>query len=150
MTPGDLGDAQALLGAFLGSDPHIRDSSAAYGDGGGEALAAALRLFLAHPETGFVWLGYQAGSPIAACVVCFAISTSVGARVAKLDDVCVALGQEGRGAGTALLQALAQELKGLHIRRIDTSCHLGNAGARRFYERLGFRCLNEERLALLL
>ena len=34
--------------------------------------------------------------------------------------------------------------------RIDCGCHRDNAGAWRFYERLGFRPLDEERIALLL
>ena len=36
------------------------------------------------------------------------------------------------------------------ILRIDTACHRDNRGAWRFFERLGFRALDEERLALLL
>ena len=146
----DIGDAGAVLGEFLSTDQHYRDSSLAYGDGGIAALRAALRLFLARPEIGFVWLAYEHGTPVGACVVCFAISTSAGAVVAKLDDVCVVSGREGRGVGTALLDTLKNELRRLQVKRIDTSCHLDNRGAKRFYERHGFRSLNEERLALLL
>jgi len=36
------------------------------------------------------------------------------------------------------------------IARIDSGCHRDNAGAWRFYERLGFRPLDEERIAVLL
>jgi RimJ/RimL family protein N-acetyltransferase len=41
-------------------------------------------------------------------------------------------------------------LRARGITRIDTACHRDNAGAWRFYERLGFRPLDEERIALLL
>lgn len=150
MTRATRDDAFALLGAFLGNDPHYRDSSAAYGDGGEAALARALELFVAQPQTGFVWLAYEGAEAVAACVVCFAISTSAGALVAKLDDVVVKPGREGRGIGSAHLAALKTELQALGVRRIDTAVHLRNDAARRFYERQGFRALGEERVALLL
>lgn len=143
--------AAALLGAFLGEDAHYRASAAAYGDGGAAALGRALDLFLAHPATGFVWLALAPdGTAAGACVVCYAISTSRGTRVAKLDDVTIATAWRGRGVGTALLRALAAHLRARDVQRIDTACHRHNAGAWRFYERLGFRPLHEERLAWLL
>ena len=143
--------AAELLGAFLADDAHYRASAAHYGDGGRPALERALDLFLAHPAIGFVWLASDAGGTLAgACVVCHAISTSRGALVAKLDDVTIRDGWQGRGVGTAMLDALAAHLRERGAGRIDTACHRDNAGAWRFYERLGFRPLDEERLALLL
>ena len=142
--------AFSLLRAFLAADAHYQDSAEAYGDRGPEALEHALRLFLARPELGFVWLAIDAGTVVGGCVVCYAISTSAGAIVAKLDDVCVLPGREGQGIGTALIDSLKAELRSRGVRRIDTSCHLQNLRARDFYVRLGFRSLNEERLALVL
>jgi len=150
MTDADLADAFGLLNAFLASDEHYRDSSSAYGDGGTDALARALRLFLERPELGFVWLVFDGDRALGCCVICYAISSAAGALVAKLDDVCVLRGHEGRGIGTVLIDSLRAELARCGVRRIDTSCHLGNQRARNFYVRLGFRPLNEERLALLL
>jgi ribosomal protein S18 acetylase RimI-like enzyme len=91
-----------------------------------------------------------APEPRGASVVCRAISTSRGSLVAKLDDVTIAPGWQGRGVGAALLQTLAARLREEGVRRVDTSCHRDNGGAWRFYERLGFQPLDEERLALLL
>jgi GNAT superfamily N-acetyltransferase len=154
MTAATRADAEALLAEFLRADDHYLASSAAYGDGGGAALGIALDLFLARPEVGFVWLAFapsaQGAVPVGACVVCRAISTSRGSLVAKLDDVTVASGWQGRGVGVAMLAALAGHLRGQGITRIDTACHRANAGAWRFYERLGYRPLDEERVALLL
>lgn len=150
MTRESRADAFALLGAFLRADAHYLEASAAYGDGGDAALERALDLFLARPETGFVWLAYEGAEPVAVCVVCLAISTSAGALVAKLDDVAVKEGRRGRGIGAAHLAQLREELRRLGVRRIDTAVHVRNAGARRFYERQGFRALSEERIALLL
>ena len=122
--------AQALLGEFLEGDAHYRASSAVYGDGGRDALSRALDLFAERPELGFVWLAFadEGGErvPVGACVVCHAISTSRGAL------------------------ALCETLRARGIARIDTACHRDNEGAWRFYERLGFRPLDEERIALLL
>jgi GNAT superfamily N-acetyltransferase len=150
MTQDRLDDAYTLLSAFLGQDELYLDSSRAYGDGGGAALRSALGLFLARPELGFVWLAAEEGKAVAVCVVCYAISTSIGAVVAKLDDVYVEPGRQGTGIGSALLGELKEELRRHGVRRIDTSVHLKNEEARRFYERHGFLPLREERLACLL
>jgi ribosomal protein S18 acetylase RimI-like enzyme len=154
MTAATRDDALALLGAFLGDDEHYRASAAIYGDGGHAALARALELFLARPEIGFVWLAYAHRDdrrvPVAACVVCRAISTSRGTVVAKLDDVTVHRQWQGRGVGGAMLAALREHLRTEGMSRIDCGCHRDNEGAWRFYERQGFRPLDEERLALLI
>ncbi len=142
-----------MLGAFLGEDEHYRASAAVYGDGGEAALERALDLFLARPEIGFVWLAQvQDGAllrTVGACVVCHAISTSCGAVVAKLDDVTIHADWRGRGIGQQMLAALMQHLRAQGIARIDCGCHRDNAGAWRFYERMGFRPLDEERIAVL-
>jgi len=154
MTAATRGDARALLGAFLSDDAHYRASAAAYGDGGTAALDRALELFLAHPSIGFVWLAQThvggALRTVGACVVCRAISTSRGAVVAKLDDVTIHADWQGRGVGQQMLTALMVHLREHGIARIDSACHRDNAGAWRFYERLGFRPLDEERIAVLL
>jgi len=154
MTAATRDDAQRLLGAFLGGDGHYRASASAYGDGGRAALDRALDLFLARPEVGFVWLAHAreggAAVPVGACVACYAISTARGALVIKLDDVTVDAGWHDRGVGTAMLTALHEHLRIEGVTRVDCGCHRDNEGAWRFYERIGFRPLDEERIALLL
>ena len=154
MTAATRGDARELLRAFLGGDEHYRASSAAYGDGGAEALDRALDLFVARPEVGFVWLAYarDGGRRVAvgACVACRAISTSRGSLVAKLDAEIERDGWQGRGVGGAMLESLASRLRAEGATRIDTACHRDNALAWRFYERLGFRPLDEERISWLI
>jgi ribosomal protein S18 acetylase RimI-like enzyme len=154
MTAATRDDAQRLLGAFLGGDGHYRASASAYGDGGRAALDRALDLFLARPEVGFVWLAHAregaAAVPVGACVACYAISTARGALVVKLDDVTVDAGWHDRGVGTAMLTALYEHLRIDGVTRVDCGCHRDNEGAWRFYERMGFRPLDEERIALLL
>jgi ribosomal protein S18 acetylase RimI-like enzyme len=70
--------------------------------------------------------------------------------VAKLDDVTIHADWQGRGVGKGMLAALIGHLRAQGITRVDCGCHRDNAGAWRFYERLGFAPLDEERIAMLL
>jgi ribosomal protein S18 acetylase RimI-like enzyme len=150
MTATRQADAQALLNAFLREDEHYLETSGSYGDGGLPALKRALGLFLRRSDLGFVWLAYAGREPAAVCVVSYAISTSIGGLVAKLDDVYVAPQLHGRGVGTAMMKSLIVELKRKRVRRIDTSVHNGNDVAANYYKKNGFMMLNEERLTLVL
>jgi len=150
MGRGDLEEAFALFAAFLQQDAHYLDVASVYGDGGPDALRRALRLFIEKPELGFVWMARDAGDVVGCCVICYAISTSRGSIVAKLDDVNVRPGLEGRGVGSAMMDSLKDELRRIGVTRIDTATHFENPGARRFYERHGFASLREERMSCLL
>jgi ribosomal protein S18 acetylase RimI-like enzyme len=150
MTAADVADAFEMLRVFLSEDEHYLDSSKAYGDRGFQGLNDALDLFLEQPELGFVWLAYDEMGVGAVCVVCYAISTSMGAVVAKLDDVSVKADRRGQGLGTALLEQLKEQLRKEAVTRIDVAVHLENPEARSFYEKLGFISLHEERLACVI
>ena len=150
MTFADVSDAFQMLSAFLREDEHYLASSKAYGDRGLQGLNDSLDLFLERPELGFIWLAYDEGGVAAMCVICYAISTSMGAVVAKLDDVSVKEGRRGKGVGTALVEQLKEQLRKESVTRIDVAVHLENPEARRFYEKLGFVALNEERLACVI
>lgn len=150
MTAADVSDAFEMLRAFLNEDEHYRASSAAYGDRGVQGINDALDLFLEQSELGFVWMAYDENGVAGICVVCYAISTSMGAVVAKLDDVSVKANRRGQGIGTALLKQLKEQLKRESVARIDVAVHVDNPEARRFYEAVGFAALNEERLACVI
>lgn len=150
MTAPDVTDAFNMLSAFLSEDEHYLASSKAYGDRGIQGLNDALYLFLEHPDLGFVWMAYDEQGAAGICVICYAVSTSMGALVAKLDDVSVKKDRRGQGIGTALLDQLKAQLKKESVRRIDVAVHVDNPKAREFYERIGFVPLNEERLACVI
>jgi GNAT superfamily N-acetyltransferase len=150
MTAADVSDAFEMLSAFLTEDEHYLASSNAYGDRGFHGLNDALDLFLEQSELGFVWMAFDEIGVAGVCVVCYAISTSMGAVVAKLDDVSVKLDRRGQGIGTALLEQLKEQLRKESVTRIDVAVHVDNPDARRFYEALGFVGLNEERLACVI
>ena len=150
MTAAEVRDAFEMLSAFLTGDEHYLTSSAAYGDRGLYGLNDALDLFLEHPDLGFVWMAFDENGVAGICVVCYAISTSMGAVVAKLDDVSVKPDKRGQGVGSELLLQLKQQLRKESVNRIDVAVHMENPEARRFYEKLGFVALNEERLACVI
>ena len=150
MGAADVADAFHMLSDFLGADEHYLASSQAYGDLGLKGLNNALDLFLERPELGFVWMAYDDRGVAGICVVCYAISTSMGSVVAKLDDVSVKSDRRGAGIGTALLDQLKEQLRKEAVTRIDVAVHLENPQAKRFYEKAGFVALHEERLSCLI
>jgi ribosomal protein S18 acetylase RimI-like enzyme len=105
---------------------------------------------LERPELGFVWMAYDEQGVAGICVVCYAISTSMGSVVAKLDDVSVKADRRGGGIGTELLNQLKDQLRREAVTRIDVAVHLDNPEAKRFYEKAGFIALNEERLSCVI
>jgi ribosomal protein S18 acetylase RimI-like enzyme len=150
MRAADVRDAFEMLSKFLSADEHYLASSKAYGDLGMRGLIDALDLFLEHPELGFVWMAFDEDGAAAVCVVCYAISTSMGSIVAKLDDVSVKDDRRGRGIGTELIEQLKAHLRSESVTRIDVAVHMENPEARRFYEKSGFVRLNEERLSCVI
>ena len=150
MRAADVQAAFQMLSEFLNEDEHYLASSQAYGDLGLKGLNDALDLFLERPELGFVWMAFDEKGAAGICVVCYAISTSMGAIVAKLDDVSVRKDRRGQGVGTQLLEQLKEQLRKETVTRIDVAVHLQNPEARRFYEKGGFVALNEERLACVI
>lgn len=150
MTIAEVPDAFEMLREFLSEDEHYLASSAAYGDRGFQGLNNAIDLFLEQSELGFVWMAYDENGAAGICVIGYAISTSMGTVVAKLDDVSVRPDRRGQGVGTALLEQLKEQLRKENVTRIDVGVHMENPEARRFYEKLGFIPLNEERLACVI
>ena len=150
MTAADVAEAFEMLRAFLAEDEHYLASSDAYGDRGFQGLNDALDLFLERPELGFVWMAHDDEGAAGICVISYAISTSMGEVVAKLDDVSVKSDRTGQGIGTELMEQLKEQLRRESVARIDVAVHLDNQEARRFYEKLGFITLREERLACVI
>jgi GNAT superfamily N-acetyltransferase len=150
MTAADRPAAERLLKAFFAEDEFYLESSGAYGDAGAPPIGQALDMFTARPELGFVWLAFRGAEAVGMCIICYAISTSLGAVVGKLDDVFIAEGARGQGVGSSMLKALGAELKAANVLRIDSAVHVRNTEAARFYARAGFKPLHEERIALLL
>ena len=95
-------------------------------------------------------MAYDEAGVAGICVICYAISTSMGSVVAKLDDVSVKPDRRGKGIGSEMLRQLKEQLRKEAVTRIDVAVHLQNPEARRFYENTGFVALNEERLSCII
>ncbi len=66
-----------------------------------------------------------------------------------MDGVAVAASARGRGIGTALLQAIEDRARQEDCQSIRLDVIHGNDGARRLYERQGFRATRTENYAWL-
>lgn len=65
--------------------------------------------------------------------------------VFQMDGIFVAPSARGQGVGTALLQAIRDEALARGHREVQLDVIDHNDGARRLYERFGFRAMGEER-----
>ncbi|MBK7793127.1 MAG: hypothetical protein IPJ62_11815 [Betaproteobacteria bacterium] len=155
MTRGTRDAALALLSAFLAADRHYRASAGVYGDGGLAALERELELFLARPEIGFVWLALAETARRAArdrrmrvLSRDFDLARHAGGEARRRDGGSRTGATRRRRDDAARSAGSSRGARG-HT-RIDCGCHRANEGARRFYERMGFLPLDEERIALLL
>lgn len=73
-----------------GDRPEVYRLLAARPDASAEApIGAALALFDERPDYGFVWVAVADDVPSACALVSFAISTRVGAAVARIDEFAV-------------------------------------------------------------
>ena len=112
-------------------------------------LNNALDMFLEHPELGFVWMAYDESGVAGICVVCYAISTSMGSVVAKLDDVSVKPDRRGKGIGSEMLRQLKEQLRKEAVTRIDVAVHLRKPRGPALLRKGGLRC-PQRRAPLLL
>ena len=129
-------------GAYSGRQP-ARDAIEA-------TLGEALTLFVDRPDYGFIFMALEDGRPVACAAVSYAISLSLGKVVAQVEHLVVTEARRRNGIGSALIDALANQLRTIEISRLDVDVHGANEAAKRFYLDLGFKSSHEERLALLL
>lgn len=113
------------------------------------ALQAALNLFVEREDYGFVWIAYDDRTPVGVCTITWSISLSLGKVVAHLDHLFISPDRDREETGAAMVELLKQHLREVGIGRIDATI-VGNVGERTFYERLGFRPANEERVVCAL
>ena len=99
-------------------------------------LEAALRRLLGDPSLGSVWL-VEDERVIGHAVVTYGFDLEFGGRDAFLTELWVDEDQRRRGAGTALLERIAEALREQDVRALHLQVRTDNPAAR-LYERLGF------------
>jgi len=94
-------------------------------------------------ENGFLVLAREADSVVGYAFVCVERGPDdtfpVAESYAELYSLSVSPRLRGRGLGTRLLDAVDRELASRSIRDLRVAVMVGNSGARRLYERRGFR-----------
>jgi GNAT superfamily N-acetyltransferase len=80
----------------------------------------------------------------------FTISTAEGGRVAILDDLVIREDKRGGGRGSRLLQAAIDLARTENCLRITLNTDHDNEGARRLYEKSGFRASAMQPMRLML
>jgi ribosomal protein S18 acetylase RimI-like enzyme len=127
----------------------------ARGPGGGnvelsDEARAKLVPGLAALPTAFVLLALEAGRPVGVAVCVEGFSTFAGAPSINLHDLAVAPERQGRGIGSALLDALADRARERGARKVTLEVHEANEGGQRLYARHGFRGLDSKTFFLTL
>jgi GNAT superfamily N-acetyltransferase len=97
-----------------------------------------LRLILAHPERGRLFVARRSGEVVAMANALFTISTAEGGPVVLLEDVVVSSRYRGSGIGSRLLDHILQWAREEGFLRVSLVTDADNHGAQRFYQRLGF------------
>jgi len=137
---GDMGDlARALeaLSAGMGDIHH--------------ATEAVLARACLGPDPACCGFLARAGAELAGAALASPVfSTTFGAAGAYVSDLWVAEGFRGRGLGRRLLRRVAEHAaERWQARFLKLTVYAENAGARAFYERLGFEVAERDRACLL-
>jgi GNAT superfamily N-acetyltransferase len=98
----------------------------------------ALRLILANPEKGHLFVARTRGRVVGMATVLSTVSTAEGGPVLLLEDVVVSASYRGEGIGRVLVDHLLQWAAEQGFLRVSLVTDADNHGAHRFYENLGF------------
>lgn len=100
-------------------------------------LEEALRRLLSDRTLGGCWLIHRGGAAIGHAIVTYGYDLEFGGRDAFLTELWIDPEQRGRGAGTAVLALLDDELRPEGVRALHLGVRPDNP-AMRLYERAGF------------
>jgi ribosomal protein S18 acetylase RimI-like enzyme len=102
-----------------------------------DVLEAALRQLLADASIGAVWLVEEDGDACGYALTTFCFDLEFGGREAWLTEIWIDEPARGRGAGTAALAQIEEQLRARGVRALHLQARADNP-AMRLYERAGF------------
>jgi GNAT superfamily N-acetyltransferase len=98
----------------------------------------ALRMFMADPSDGHLFVARENGAIIGMASLQFEISTALGGRAAWVEDVIVNSAHRGRGVGKRLFEHLIAFAHSEGLLRLSLLTDHDNHTAQGFYARFGF------------
>jgi GNAT superfamily N-acetyltransferase len=102
-------------------------------------VARALDAALSGDPLIHIWMIEAAGEPVGYVALSLGFSLEVGGRDALVDELYLDAAVRGRGLGGRALEFVVEECRKLDVRRVCLEVERHNDGARRLYERAGFR-----------
>ena len=102
-----------------------------------DVLEAALRTLLGDASLGAAWMIEEAGAVCGYALTTFCFDLEFGGREAWMTEIWIDEGARGRGAGTATLALLDDELRARGVRALHLQVRRENP-ALRLYARTGF------------
>jgi GNAT superfamily N-acetyltransferase len=128
--PSDIPALSTLLSLLFAQEAEFGPDPALQAEG--------LRRIIGDPRAGMIFAGRIDGEVVAMVNLLFTLSTALGGRVALLEDLVVAPAHRGAGLGARMLRHAVDEARATGCKRVTLLTDRDNAGARRFYARLGF------------
>jgi GNAT superfamily N-acetyltransferase len=129
-TPGDIPRLCELLAILFAQEREFEPNALNQKKG--------LEAIIADPAIGLILVLKEDNKIIGMVNLLFTISTSLGAKVALLEDMIIDPAHRGKGAGTILLQAAKQKASEQGCRRITLLTDASNSNAKAFYQKMGF------------
>lgn len=129
-TPADIPALVALLAILFAQEAEFTPDR--------EKQARGLRLIIASPEMGRVFVARVDGQVVGMVNLLATVSTAEGARACWLEDVIVHPDYRGNGLGSRLLRHVVTAARAEGFARVSLLADRANTGAIRFYARHGF------------
>jgi len=102
-------------------------------------IEALLGDLLSAPKRGACWVAEAEGGLCGYLLAVFMFSLEHGGLMAEIDEVFVSPQMRSAGVGGLLVSAAERDLAGRGLVRLQLQLGVDNDGARRFYQRHGFR-----------
>jgi GNAT superfamily N-acetyltransferase len=133
ITPAHVSDIPALcelLGLLFSQEADFKPDR--------EAQFRGLPHIIASPEVGLIIVARQDNQVVGMVNLLYTVSTSLGDRVALLEDIVVSPHARGTGVGSRLLEHAIQLARLGGCKRITLLTDRTNESAQRFYQKHGF------------
>lgn len=112
-------------------------------------VRAGIRELLKHPEYGVAWRILRDGAAAGYCVMTYGFDYEVGGRTGVVTDFYLLQRLRGQGIGSRVLDLMIDHARAIGLRQVELFVLDHNDGARRLYERKGFRAVTGREILVL-